>query len=271
LTGRDRLHCPACGRDVPHFAPGPAGRPNARCPLCQALERHRMLLWLLRRHDLLFMPPARVLDVAPSEAVRRFLQARLGPRYVGTDLFMERVSARADLTRLPFGDASFDAIVCYHVLEHIPADALAIAELARVLKPGGLVFIQVPRRAGAATDEDPSAPVEERIRRFGQDDHVRMYGSDFEDRLVAGGLIPQTLTPADRLPEDEVRRYGLARNEEVWICRSADWSRRAARPAAMPAAAEAPWPRPRPLARRIAGRLRRTVRSAVKRPRTPAR
>lgn len=222
LEGPAGPTCAACGYDVAEFLPGPNGRPNARCPRCQALERHRMLLWLMRRHEYLFQPPARVLDVAPSQSVRNYLWPRLRDDYVSIDLMMEKVSARADLTRLCFAPDTFDVIVCYHVLEHIPDDASAIAELARVLKPGGLAFIQVPRNPDEMTAEDPSAPVEERIRRFGQDDHVRFYGKDLENRLAAGGLIPRTEKPAAALSEEERARYGLRADEEVWICRVRD-------------------------------------------------
>ncbi len=54
-------------------------------------------------------------------------------------------------------------------------------EIARVLAPTGVGLVQVPFRPGTVLDEDPSAPVEERVRRFGQADHVRYYGDDFED------------------------------------------------------------------------------------------
>ena len=218
-TGASGPTCAACGYDVEAFEPGPNGRPNARCPRCQALERHRMLLWLMRRHEYLFQPPALVLDVAPSQSVRNFLWPRLRENYVSVDLMMERVSARADLTKLCFATGSFDVIICYHVLEHIPDDGAAIAELARILKPGGLAFIQVPRSPGVATDEDPSATAEERTRRFGQSDHVRQYGSDLETRLASGGLLPRTEKPAALLSGDERARFGLNADEEVWICR----------------------------------------------------
>jgi len=179
-----------------------------------------MLLLLLRLHAYLFVPPARVLDIAPARSVRNFLQPLLGDRYVATDLFpMAGISLRSDLTGLAFPDASFDVIICYHVLEHIPNDQAAMRELVRVLKPGGMAFIQVPRRPGSPTDEDPSAPVEERIRRFGQDDHVRMYGVDLEDRLRRAGLSPMTVTPAARWPAGQIRQLGLAPSEEIWICR----------------------------------------------------
>lgn len=50
-----------------------------------------------------------------------------------------------DITRLPFEDQSFDLVLCSEVLEHIPNDAAAIAELLRILKPGCQLVVSVPR------------------------------------------------------------------------------------------------------------------------------
>lgn len=52
---------------------------------------------------------------------------------------------RGDAARLPFPDASFDRVICSEVLEHIPNYLSVIAELERVLKPGGRLCISVPR------------------------------------------------------------------------------------------------------------------------------
>jgi SAM-dependent methyltransferase len=52
--------------------------------------------------------------------------------------------ARGDLLRLPVASASVDLLVCYYVIEHVPAPARAFAEAARVVKPGGLFFASVP-------------------------------------------------------------------------------------------------------------------------------
>lgn len=49
--------------------------------------------------------------------------------------------AAADLTRLPYANASFDAIVCGWVLEHLPDPSMGLSELARVLKPGGKLLL----------------------------------------------------------------------------------------------------------------------------------
>jgi SAM-dependent methyltransferase len=51
----------------------------------------------------------------------------------------------ADIIRLPFDDHSFDLVLCSEVLEHIHADDEAIAELLRILKPGGQLVVSVPR------------------------------------------------------------------------------------------------------------------------------
>lgn len=56
-----------------------------------------------------------------------------------------RLVAKADVTRLPFKDESFDVVVCSEVLEHIPENRKAVAELLRVLKPGKDMVVSVPR------------------------------------------------------------------------------------------------------------------------------
>ena len=50
-----------------------------------------------------------------------------------------------DVTCLPFSDAVFDCVICSEVLEHIPDDHTAISELVRILKPGKILAVSVPR------------------------------------------------------------------------------------------------------------------------------
>ncbi len=54
-------------------------------------------------------------------------------------------TVRADARRLPFADGEFDVVIAAEVLEHVHEDAAAIAELRRVLRPGGLLAVTVPR------------------------------------------------------------------------------------------------------------------------------
>lgn len=162
-----------------------------------------------------------LLDVAPSGHMTALLR-RLAPRgYVRIDLDpaadRRAVDVQASLTELPFAAESFDVVICYHVLEHVPDDAAGMRELARVLRPGGVALVQVPWRANAVTDEDPSASAEERVRRFGQADHVRWYGTDFDDRLRAAGLTPFRFLPTDVLGAPLCRLMRLNPEEPVWV------------------------------------------------------
>lgn len=208
---------------MPGWLPGPNERPDARCPLCQALERHRFLALVLQQLSLAIGSSRAVLDVAPQPQVRRFLTQLVDRRYVGVDLVGGRpVDVLGDVCRLPFPSGAFDLIVCYHVLEHVPDDASAMRELARVLRPGGFALVQVPYRSDNRTDEDPCAPVGERLRRFGQEDHVRAYGYDFEERLLHNGLQPWRFQPRDLVSEPDLRRMALMASETVWLCRASD-------------------------------------------------
>jgi SAM-dependent methyltransferase len=53
-------------------------------------------------------------------------------------------AVRGDAFALPFADGTFDRVVVAEILEHLPADTLAMTELARVLRPGGLAAVTVP-------------------------------------------------------------------------------------------------------------------------------
>ncbi|MFN6119690.1 MAG: class I SAM-dependent methyltransferase [Actinomycetes bacterium] len=84
------------------------------------------------------------LDYAADEVVGT--RAVVGGMVAAGEIDPERYVGvlRGDATRLAFADASFDRVITSEVLEHIQADVDAIAELARVLKPGGTFAATVP-------------------------------------------------------------------------------------------------------------------------------
>ncbi|MDH2416918.1 class I SAM-dependent methyltransferase [Nocardioides sp. CER19] len=218
-----RRYCAACGSVVRReFRPGPGGRPNAACPRCVSLERHRFLAVLLDVLRPMLGDIDLVLDVAPSPQVTPLLAGLGARRTVRLDLGADNrlVDVLGSLTELPLADGSVDLLTCYHVLEHVPDDRAAMREITRVLSPGGLGILQVPFRPGTVTDEDPSVTdPAERIRRFGQDDHVRYYGDDFEDRLVEAGLGLRRVTPRSLLGGEMSAWLRLSPDETVWIVR----------------------------------------------------
>ena len=199
----------------PDFVPGGAvtKRPRALCPHCGSLERHRVLALVLEGLTPTLAAARIVLDVAPVPVLSRLLARDTGGLYLPIDIDpaadSRRVMMQADLTRIPLPDDSVDVIMCTQVLEHVPDDLAAMREIRRVLSPNGIAFVNIPFRPGTVTDEDPSAPVEERIRRFGQADHVRFYGDDFDDRLRAAGLGFVHTTGPELVGPELAQRIGL--------------------------------------------------------------
>jgi SAM-dependent methyltransferase len=161
------------------------------------------------------MAGKRLLHVAPESCLSRKLQRIY--EYISVDLDGSRALMQMDITGLTFPNEYFDAIVCNHVLEHIPDDHAALSEMYRVLKPGGWASIQVPL-AGETTVEDLSVsdPLK-REQRFGQHDHVRSYGKDFMQRLQSAGFSV-TVLPKEMLVDREMLlRIAVECEDQVWI------------------------------------------------------
>lgn len=237
-TARFRT-CSVCGMVAEAFLPSPAGnRHDVGCPSCGSLERHRFLIQLLYGIVPHVARQGLLLDAAPSPCLTPRIRAIAGRKVLRLDLEPRNraVDVAASLTHLPLADRSVDVAICYHVLEHIPNDLAAMLEIGRILTPGGVAFIQVPWKPGP-TDEDPEAGPEERVRRFGQADHVRQYGDDFDDRLARSGLRTRIVKPEDLAPDWMIERLRLFRGEKVWLASRRD----APEPAAI-TALEAHWP-----------------------------
>jgi len=143
--------------------------------------------------------------------------------YQSADLRSPLADLRFDIAEIPLPDASYDLIVCNHVLEHIPNDLKAMTELRRILHPSGVAILQCPIDSSLAqTQEDLTiTDPDERRRRYGDADHVRQYGRDYGDRLGAAGFHVERNTLARELSVLEATRYGLMQDEEIYVCRSA--------------------------------------------------
>ena len=209
------VQCPVCGGRWRAFRDA-WNRPGAICPRCGAHERHRALWLFLRRDRPELLAQARsLLHFAPEHALERRLRRLRGVRYVTTDLDPEKGELQLDLTALELPDRAFDAVLCSHVLEHIPDDASAMSELYRVT--GQWCIVMVPQDGRATTYEDPSITTpEERAAHFWQDDHVRIFGADIVERLEAAGFDVEIAVPA--LTHD-ARRFGLLEQDRVYLCR----------------------------------------------------
>jgi SAM-dependent methyltransferase len=205
--------CPICGYQGVFISVGRPSRWDARCLECGSRERHRLThLWRTEGGgDRL--AGKRILHFAPEKVVMR--QMRGNPLYETADLHQAGVTHRLDITALPFPDATYDVVMAHHVLEHIDDDRRAIAELFRVLKPGGFAVLSVPLNGTRQeTYENPAVtdPIG-RTAHFSAPDHRRLYGLDFAGRLEAAGFVPRIFRAS---PEEEVR-YALLRDEWITI------------------------------------------------------
>lgn len=191
--------CDCCGNASRRFVSfGSPPRPDARCPHCNALERHRVLWPHLRDR---IGPGDRVLHFAPEPVIARNVAQIPGVAYTAADLEPQRYGpgvVQADITAQPWPDGSFDVAIVIHVLEHVPDDLAAMRELRRVLDPAGVVVSQHPHHpARESTFEDPAVVTpEDRARTFDQFDHVRVYGRDLPERWERAGFTVEVFPVA---------------------------------------------------------------------------
>lgn len=198
-------------------------RLNSQCPNCFSIERDRLLYWYLKHETTLLDPnqPVKVLHIAPEYFLGHLLKDLSHVDYLSTDLVLydPLVMETMDVNDIQYSDHSFDVVFCNHVMEHIPDDRRAMSEIFRVLKPGGWAVLLTPISYKLdETYEDSSIVGEaERERAFGQNDHVRIYGPDYKDRLASVGFDVKLYTAADHFTPEQIHRLMLWPEETLYI------------------------------------------------------
>lgn len=190
------------------------------CPNCGASDRDRAYaLWM--RKTLAQTQKNKILDIAPSIPLQRFIKKQFpNSEYKTADLFMENVDYKIDIMNMyQVEDNSFDLFICSHVLEHVRDDVQAMRELKRVLKPTGKGILVVPIALNKEEiDEDPDLEdTDERWRRFGQDDHIRIYSRQgYIERLKSVGFVIEEIKN-DYFGEKAMIENGLLKTSTVYI------------------------------------------------------
>jgi SAM-dependent methyltransferase len=236
-----KYRCNVCGHRVFHFLPLSAVHPGTvvnkqkygfrheletfnfleySCPFCGATDHDR--LYALYLDEVLAKDYGaegiRIVDFAPVRCLSAYIRRKMCHRpgaYRTADLFDPNVDDQVDLMDLHiYRDGQFNFFICSHVLEHVTDDRKALRELFRVTKPGGSGIVMVPVPLDLEqVDEDPSVTDEpERWRRFGQNDHVRLYSKK--------GLLERIRQAGFEVAELGGAHFGVKRLEPLAILRA---------------------------------------------------
>ena len=195
-------------------------RLNALAPGSLSLERHRLLWLYLKNETDFFSANKKMLHIAPEQCFVETFRKQKNLDYTTADIESPLADILLDVQKIPFAENTFDVVFCNHVLEHVIDDKLAMQELYRVIKPGGLGIFQVPQDTSLEkTYEDFNiTEPEERTKHFGQYDHVRLYGMDYFDKLKKVGFSVSPIKYSENYSGYEIDRYALAKNEILPIC-----------------------------------------------------
>ena len=164
-----------------------------------------------------FVKSLDVLHIAPEPCFLKPFELMHGKKYITADMESPLAKVKMDIHQIPFGDNTFDVVLCNHVLEHVADDLKAMTEIKRVLKPGGWAILQVPFFSPIPdqTEEDKSANTPKaREQLFGQDDHVRKYGRDYPQRIEKAGLLAKPDDYASKL--DSAQKFGISPGEIIY-------------------------------------------------------
>lgn len=230
----NRYYCPVCrsnvrlwkplGYDLPVIAEKQiigSGLRKAMCPVCGSSDRVRLLYLFMKQKTNVFGGKLKLLHIAPEDSLMDLFVNMPNLDYLTADIDPVKVIQQMDITQINYPENTFDAILCNHVLEHIPDDRIAMSELFRVLKPGGWAILQIPiSKILEETFEDFTITTPaDKEKYFGQKDHVRIYGKDYTRRLQEAGFTVEVYnwTSDSRLLNDR-NRFGLNKEETVFYC-----------------------------------------------------
>ncbi len=212
--------CPVCGwggHRMRNFLSGDEIIRHCICPDCGSFDRHRLLVQGVRQ-ELARRPgwsPEVMVGFSLSTAVRYVLEHEGLSRCFRSDIDAgeDRFSPdfTADLRNAPLATGAVEWIFCSHVLEHIPDLDTCVDEILRVLRPGGMAWIQVPFEQGLAHSR--RIPVDPHRAHA----HAWQFAPDFGHLLERPGWTVTEHIAADVLPASERDHYAIDPAERYWL------------------------------------------------------
>lgn len=224
--------CPCCGKTFNQFIDFNVNEKdvnperyketykNKICPYCFSAPRHRIVCYYFNKNKEL-LPKNKIIMFGAEYSIKKWF-CKNGFRYITADLFNRSAHKKVDIQNIPFADESWELIICNHVLEHIPDYKLALKELRRILTKNGILELTIPtdRNLETVYEDVKIATKEDRKKYFGQYDHLRIFGNDFDKILSECGFSVEIIN-GDNLPDEIVGVVGPADtgDNRVYICR----------------------------------------------------
>lgn len=231
-------YCPCCGSRLTSFvsdnfnsqpncfdsARYMHSRQDVLCPVCRSLPRHRILAAWCETNKESFHGK-RVLYFALEKGMECCLRKN---KIVLTsaDLY-DIADIKLDLMCIDQPDNSWDVVFCNHVLEHVKDYRVALSELYRILRPLGRLICSFPIDDSYETVYEDMSLVNvfspeadrERIQKFGQKDHLRVFGRD-SIKLLEGAGFKVTVIDGDSMPEEILPVVGPADydSNKLFLC-----------------------------------------------------
>lgn len=222
--------CPICG-DLSVFGSyGVNIRTHVQCPTCGSLERHRLLYLLFQKRFSYLLEKTKInlLHFAPEKLFYNYFLEHENINYFPVDIDSNtyekqniHIKQEVDMQDIPYNNDTFDFIYNCHVLEHVPDDLKAMGELYRVLKRDGVCITMVPLSNIKETFENPEYNTPELRRKYyGQEDHLRIYGLDFIDKLESVGFNVEKVTVDNLLKSEFDKSLYKVTNEldVIFVC-----------------------------------------------------
>ncbi|MCA6436156.1 MAG: class I SAM-dependent methyltransferase [Bacteroidota bacterium] len=239
LNTGNNVECTYCGKTFKRFmaegvkspvfqkykVAGGGYKENVYCPNCYSVDRSRLLKLFFELRTNVYKQPTNLLHISPNKEIANALIAPTIKQTVGTiepEMYAEYKPVYMDIQDIKENDNTFDVVVCCHVIEHVDDAPKAMREIYRVLKKGGFAVLQVPLAINLdKTIEDLTLKTDkERKLKFGQTDHVRLFGLDYFDKLTQAGFRVDRDNPFTNKWIDEklLKRYSLDPIEDVIVC-----------------------------------------------------